>query len=125
VTATSATLIGGVWVRGRLNEQFADRAARRSGSWSSMVMGAIMEWNVRPPDVPVTEPDAVVVLEVLDAADGNPHVNNAQSLRRHVALYRTLSCSPSDAQLRLIGELRDRGLPEIRRTWLEKLFRVR
>jgi hypothetical protein len=118
-------LIGGVWIRGRLSEQFVDRAARRSGSWSSMVMGAIMEWDVRPPEQPIMEPDALVVLEVLDPTNGDPNVNRAQSLRRHVALYRTLSCSPSDAQLRLIGELRDHGLPEIRRTWLERLFRVR
>lgn len=83
-----------------------------------------MEWHVRPPDQPVMEPDALVVLEVLDST-GTPNINSAQSLRRHVALYRTVSCSPSDAQLRLIGEMQDRGLPEIRRTWLEKLFRVR
>jgi hypothetical protein len=125
VTATSAALIGGVWVRGQLSEQFADRSARRSGSWSSMPMGAIMEWNVRPPERPIAEHDALVVLEVLETANGIPSVNRAHSLRRHVAHFRTLSCSPTDAQLRIIGELRDHGLPDIRRTWLERLFRVR
>jgi hypothetical protein len=89
-----------------------------------MAMGAIMEWHVRFPEQPIMEPDALVMLEVLSATNGSPSLNHAQSFRRHVSQFRTVSCSPTDDQLRLIGEIRDRGLPEIRRTFLERLFRV-
>jgi hypothetical protein len=107
-----------VWTRRQYREWRERKVERERRGWQDYINPhSVNSWDVRLVVDP-KEPTALVVLEVLNKAGGDPHPQQAQNLRQRVVVDGQLSRSPSPAErdflIKLYSERKAGGGFEVR-----------